>query len=282
MGRLEGKVALVTGAARGVGAAIATRFHHEGARVVLTDVRDAQGEAVAAQLGEPARFLHLDVTQPADWDRAMAEIGAGEGHLNILVNNAAVLHMSLIDKTSISTFKLMMDVNVMGVFLGTQKALPLLRDSGDGSIINIGSIDGVTPAPATGAYAASKFAVRGLTRSTAIENGKYGVRANCICPATGNLDMIRDAIWSLPESEVAAIADEACEADRSLPFPLRAGNPEDVAATALYFASSDSAFCTGAELILDGGLSAGMYMDIPNIFDTRSAISELDGAHAAR
>src|SRR5689334_6762253 len=163
-GRLAGRVALVTGAARGTGAEIARRFAAEGACVVLADVRDGEGAAVAAELGEPARYRRLDVTDPAAWAAAVEELRAREGRLDVLVNNAAVLHLATIDATAVAEFERILRVNCIGPFLGTRACLPLLRDSGRGSIVNLGSIDSVEGTPLTAAYTSSKFALRGLTK----------------------------------------------------------------------------------------------------------------------
>ena len=194
MQRLDGKIALVTGAARGTGAAIARRFVEEGARVVLVDVLDERGRATAAELGEAARFAPLDVTDEAGWAALVDDIAAREGALHVLVNNAAVLHLATIDATSTDAFERLQRVNVLGPFLGMRTCLPLLRASGSGSIVNIGSIDSVQGAALTGAYTASKFALRGLTKVVAIENRKRGVRANIVCPMLGNPEMHPDIV----------------------------------------------------------------------------------------
>jgi 3alpha(or 20beta)-hydroxysteroid dehydrogenase len=261
MGRLEGKVALVTGAARGTGAEIARLFVAEGARVVLVDILDDRGDAVATELGAAARYRHLDVTREADWHESVEEVRQRERRLDILVNNAAVLLLAAIDATSAEDFERVMRVNCLGPFLGTRACLPLMRTSGGGSIVNIGSIDGVQGTPTTVAYTASKFALRGITKVTALENAKYGIRANCLCPAAGSQEMILSAFGpGGPGPVVMAVP----------PMPLgRRGLPADVAPAALYLASDESSFCTGTELVIDGGWSAGHYADVPGKFDTR-------------
>ena len=250
MDRLVGKRALVTGAARGSGAAIARRFVAEGALVVLADVLDDRGRAVATELGAGATYVHLDVTDEAAWDEVVDGLGTGGEALDVLVNNAAVLHLATIDATSQSAFERIMAVNVLGPFLGTRACLPLLRASGAGSIVNIGSIDSVQGAALTSAYTASKFALRGLTKVTALENRKRGVRANIVCPALGNPEMIPAIVGS-----------------GSTEPGYRAAAPPDlspVANAACYFASDESSLCSGTELVLDRGSSAGLALDLPD------------------
>ena len=247
-GRLAGKVAIVTGAARGTGAEIAREFVAEGATVVVADVLDERGAAAAAELGSAARYHHLDVTDADGWDGLLTEIATRDGHLDVLVNNAAVLHLATIDRTTPEAFDRIMRVNCFGAFLATQRCLPMLRES-RGSIVNIGSIDSVQGTALTSAYTASKFALRGLTKVTAIENGRFGVRANIVCPAAGNPEMHPPIVgaedWpSLP------------------PDPER--GPNRVAPAAVFFASDESQLCNGTELVLDRGESAGQHLDLPD------------------
>ena len=243
MARLAGKHALVTGAARGSGAAIASLFAAEGATVVLADILDDRGAALAADIG--ARYVHLDVTSEADWSAVVGEFD----RLDVLVNNAAVLHLATIDATSVEAFDRLLRVNVIGAFLGTRSCLPLLRASGAGSIVNIGSIDSVQGAALTGAYTASKFALRGLTKVTAIENRKRGVRANIVCPALGNPEMHPPIVGAGPNPPLG---------DRPPP------DLSPVANAACYFASDESKLCSGTELVLDKGSSAGLALDLPD------------------
>src|SRR5262245_41526428 len=190
MGRLDGKVAIVTGAARGTGAAIARLFVREGARVVLADVRDELGAGVARELGTPAHFVHLDVASEADWQRGVGETLARFGRLDVLVNNAAVLHLAAIADTTSDDFLRVVRVNQLGTFLGIRAASGPMRDGGGGSIVNVASVDALRGQNGVAAYASSKWAVRGLTRVAAIELGRHGIRVNTVCPEAGSPHMI--------------------------------------------------------------------------------------------
>ena len=250
MGRLEDKVAVVTGAARGTGAEIARQFVAEGARTTLVDVLDERGQATAAELG--AEYRHLDVTSEADWVSVLTDVRARDGRIDVLVNNAAVLHLATIDMTTDEAFERVWRVNALGPFLGTRAVLPTMRAGGGGSIVNLGSIDSVTGTSLTSAYTMSKFAMRGLTKVTALENARFGVRANIVCPAAGNAEMHPPIIgW---EDLQRPSADGASSGR----------GPEAVAPAAVYFASDESRLCNGVELVLDGGQTAGMLVPLPD------------------
>jgi 3alpha(or 20beta)-hydroxysteroid dehydrogenase len=249
--RLTGKIAIVTGGARGTGAAIAERFAGEGADVVIADVLDERGRAVVDRLGPAVRYVHCDVADERDWEALIDATGA----IDILVNNAAILHLSAIADTSVETVRRVFEVNELGTFLGIKHAIAPMRDRGGGSIVNISSIDGVYVTPGTAAYAASKFAVRGLTKTAALELGRFGIRVNAICPAAGNAEMVMGA---LPPDFDFTRAAEGDGAERHRAPLHRRGQMKDVADAALFFASDESAFVTGADLLVDGGLSAGM------------------------
>jgi 3alpha(or 20beta)-hydroxysteroid dehydrogenase len=253
VGRLDGKVAIVTGGARGSGEAITRRFVAEGAQVVVADVRDELGVAVAGSLGDTATYVHADVTSESDWVALVAEATDRFGGVDVLVNNAAVLLLKPIVDTTVAEYERLFRVNELGPFLGIKVVAPAITARGGGSIVNISSIDGFYVAPFTGAYAGSKFALRGLAKVAALELGSAGIRVNCICPAAGSNDMVREA---LPES---LRGPEGGDPHGGFPPPAvgRHGSVEDVAWAALYLASDESGYVTGTELLLDGGETAG-------------------------
>ena len=255
--RLVGKVAVVTGAARGSGAAIARRIAGEGGRVVVADVLDARGRAVVDELGDVARYVHCDVTSEDDWSRVVTE-AAAFGGFDVLVNNAAVLQLASIEETSEADYRRIFAVNELGTFLGIRAAIAPMRDAGGGSIVNISSIDGIFVTPGTAAYAASKFAVRGLTKTAALELGRFAIRVNAVCPAAGNIEMVLEA---LPPGFDLGPRDEGDGGSRRSTHgsPLgRRGRMEDVADAVVFLASDESAFVSGADLMVDGAMSVGM------------------------
>jgi 3alpha(or 20beta)-hydroxysteroid dehydrogenase len=249
--RLAGKVAVVSGAARGSGAAIAARFAEEGAAVVVADVLDERGEATAAEIGDAARYVHCDVTSEDDWQATVARACEWFGGLHVLVNNAAVLLLRSIEETTVDEYRRLSAVNELGVFLGIRAAIAPMRDGGGGSIVNIASIDGHYVTPGTAAYAASKFAVRGLTKTAALELGRFNIRCNAVCPAAGNSEMVAGALP--PDFDFSRVRGDGHRA------PLaRRGQMTDVADAALFLASDESAYVNGADLMVDGGMSVGM------------------------
>jgi 3alpha(or 20beta)-hydroxysteroid dehydrogenase len=250
MGRLDGKVALITGGARGMGKSHVRHFAAEGARVVFGDVRDEQGAAVAAELGpERARYLHHDVTSEAGWTAAVDLAAAAFGRLDILVNNAGVLVFAAIEQMSVMEFRRIMDINAVGTWLGMKAVLGPMRASGGGSIINVSSIEGMTGAAECSAYAASKFAVRGMTKSAAQEFGQYGIRVNSIHPG----GIITPMVMETAESVDAERGERYFKA-----LPLRRfGQTAEVSRLVAFLASDDSSYCTGAEFVADGGLLSG-------------------------
>ena len=248
--RLEGKVALISGGARGQGAAEAKLFAKEGARVVFGDILDQQGRQVEAEVLEmdgEAVYLHLDVTSEEHWQAAVATAVGRFGKLDILVNNAGVVSWGVLEDTTSEEWDRVMDINAKGVFLGTKAAIPEMRRAGGGSIVNISSISGLIGQESIQpVYNASKGAVRLLTKSTAIQYAKEGIRANSIHPE----------IIETPGT-AARLTDEAYRQNRMESIPLgRLGKPEDVAYGALYLASEESSFVTGSELVIDGGWTA--------------------------
>ncbi len=268
MGRLDGKIAIVTGAARGSGALIAKRLVADGARVVLADILDDRGKPVADELGEAARYQHLDITDEDQWQAAVDFTRAEFGGLTTLVNNAAVLHVGPIEHTSLEAYSRVLNVNAVGTFLGVRTVIAPLREAGGGSIINVSSISGHHPAAGTAAYAASKFGVRGLTKVAALELGRYGIRVNSVNPAMGNPEMVLESL-GLRVADLEALrpkggARRGGGLTSGKPI-LRRGEMADVANAVAFLASDDSSFFNGADFDLDGGITAGSHLpgDIP-------------------
>ena len=247
MGKLAGKIALITGAARGQGAAEARLFAEEGATVILTDVEDDVGEALATEIGGAADYVHLDVTSESEWQRLAEDIGRQHGHLDICVNNAGIIRLGPFEHTTLADYEAVVRVNQFGVFLGMRTSIPLMRKAGGGSIVNISSIDGLVGMSFAAGYVASKFAVRGMTKAAALELGSENIRVNSIHPGGVNTPMLT-GLQSEPQEQGAGFSR----------VPLgRVGEPEEVARLALYLASDDSSYSTGSEFIIDGGLTAG-------------------------
>ena len=247
MARVDGKVALISGAARGQGEADARLLAAEGAKVVIGDVLDEQGAAVATGIGDAARYHHLDVRRADDWQRVVAFAVNTFGRLDVLVNNAGIIKVGSIVDLSVEDYLEVFEVNQLGCFLGMKAAIPAMRVAGGGSIINISSVGGLRGRPMTAAYAATKFAIRGMTKCAALEVGHDGIRVNSVHPGSIDTDMTRGA-------EFADIDKQAYHA--ALPIP-RVGTPDDVAQVVLFLASDDSRYCTGAEFVVDGGQTAG-------------------------
>jgi 3alpha(or 20beta)-hydroxysteroid dehydrogenase len=252
MGRLDGKVALISGGARGMGASHVERFVAEGARVVVGDVRDDEGQAVAAALGDAARYIHHDVTSESDWDAAVSLAVAEFGGLDILVNNAGILLFAPLTAMSVEDFRRVLDVNATGCWLGMRAAVAPMRAAGGGSIINISSIEGMSGAARLSAYTASKFAVRGMTKSAATELGRYGIRVNSVHPGAILTPMVLEAASSYT-------ADDMAHAEAFMKaMPLgRFAEPAEVSGMLVYLGSDESSYCTGAEFLVDGGILAG-------------------------
>jgi NAD(P)-dependent dehydrogenase (short-subunit alcohol dehydrogenase family) len=250
MGRLDGKVVLISGGARGQGATEARLLAREGAKVVFGDILDEPGRLVEAEIraaGGEATYVHLNVTSEADWRAAVETAEKAYGTLNVLVNNAGILIRARIEETTEDDWDRIMAVNVKGVFLGTKHALPAMRRAGGGSIINISSTAGLVGSPGeTAAYSATKGSVRLFTKSTAVQHAKDHIRCNSIHPGPIETDMIKDMLAS-PEAWQQRL--------RRLPMQ-RAGKPEDIAYGVIYLASDESSFVTGAELVIDGGTTA--------------------------
>ncbi|MFJ9563914.1 SDR family NAD(P)-dependent oxidoreductase [Streptomyces fuscichromogenes] len=253
-GRLHGKVALITGAARGQGACEAALFAREGAEVVVSDVLDDLGEASARSAA--GTYLRLDVTSTADWDAAARAVRERFGRLDVLVNNAGIAPVRLgrVDELDVEDHLRLFDVNVHGAFYGVRAMLPLLRAGHGASIVNVSSIDGLTGVGSMASYVASKHALTGLSRSLAIDLGPLGIRVNSLHPGIVDTPLVR----SIGEARAARLARTVGRQ----PLP-RMGRPEEIAAMALFLASDESSYCTGAQFTADGGHLAGPYRELP-------------------
>jgi 3alpha(or 20beta)-hydroxysteroid dehydrogenase len=246
MGRLDGKVALISGAARGQGEAEARRFVAEGAKVVIGDILDAEGEAVVSDIGASARYVTLDVSSEDAWGEAVAAATDSFGKLDVLVNNAGILGaFTPLPKLPLDEFVKTLMVNQVGAFLGMKTAVPALRAAGGGAIVNISSTAGMWGVPWGAAYTSSKFGVRGLTKSAALELGRFGIRVNSVHPG------------GVKTAMTAGMGDDG-ESDYYKRLPAgRIGTVDDVTNVVLFLASDESAYCTGAEFLVDGGMLAG-------------------------
>lgn len=242
MERLKGKTTLITGAASGMGASHARFFVAEGASVVVTDVNEDAGHALCRELGPAARFLRHDVARAEDWSAAVAKAEAAFGPVDVLVNNAAIAPIQAFDDITEADFRRVVDVNQVSIFLGMKAVVPSMQRAGGGSIVNISSIAGLVGAPMGLHYAASKFAVRGMSKSAAIALAERRIRVNSVHPG-----MIRTPLFEASGLE-----------DTLLPMvPMRrVGLPEEVSLLVIFLASDESRYCTGAEFVVDGGLTA--------------------------
>ena len=247
--RLENKVALISGGARGMGAVEAKLFTTEGAKVVIGDVLEEDGRRTEAEINESGGeclFVPLDVTNEAAWQDAVQAAVRRFGKLDILVNNAGIYRTERVEEVSEELWDLVMGINAKGVFLGTKHAIPEMRNAGGGSIVNISSVAGLVGDHISAAYASSKGAVRLLTKSTAIQYAKEGIRCNSVHPGTIETPMTADML-----------VDPQYRQDRMERTPLqRLGTAQDVAYGVLYLASDESSFVTGSELVIDGGRTA--------------------------
>lgn len=250
MARLAGKTAIITGGARGMGAVTAKLFIEHGANVVIGDILDKEGQALAESLGDKARFVHLDVTNEDDWAKAVST-AESLGPVNILVNNAGILVFKAIAEQSTEEFMHVLNVNLVGCYNGIRAVIEPMKRAGSGSIINISSIDGLQSKNALSAYASSKWGMRGLTKSAALELGHHKIRVNTVHPggiytAMGNQDQADD------DSKDVFFKNQA------LP---RIGMPIEVANMSLFLASDESSYSTGAEFLVDGGWNGGLALD---------------------
>jgi 3alpha(or 20beta)-hydroxysteroid dehydrogenase len=237
MGRVDEKVALISGGARGMGAEHARALVAEGAKVVIGDILDDEGKALADEIGDAARYVHLDVTAAEEWDAAVAVAVNEFGKLNVLVNNAGIVALGQIGKFDMAKWQKVIDVNLTGTFLGMQASVGAMKAAGGGSIINVSSIEGMRGAVMVHPYVASKWAVRGLTKSAALELGPQQIRVNSIHPGFIRTPMTKH----FP--------------DNMLTIPLgRPGESAEVSTFVVFLASDESRYATGAEFVMDGGL----------------------------
>ncbi len=252
MGRLSGKIAIITGASRGMGEATARLFAREGASVVLTDVLDEQGAAVAKDIGGDSMFLKLDVSSDENWAEVVSIVKEKYGTIDALINNAGLVHFTPIEHFNPNDANKILGVNTVGPMLGAKHVSPVMKAAGKGSIVNISSVDGLRGCNGLTLYTASKWAVRGLTKSLAYELGTSGIRVNSIHP--GGVDTPMGNARGLPPEQLNM-------AFRRVPLQ-RIGEPSEIANASLFLASDESSYITGAELAVDGGWGAGYYQPV--------------------
>lgn len=244
MPRLGGKVAIITGAARGQGAAAARRFVEEGARVLVGDVADEEGKSLVDELGEAALYRHLDVSSEQDWADAVGAVESEFGRVDVLVNNAGVLHFSAIADTELADYERVVRVNQTGTFLGMRSVIPSMRSGS--SIVNVSSVEGLAGMPLVAAYTASKFAVRGMTKVAAMELGERGIRVNSVHPGMIDTPMIHEAAGG--PVDMSSVGRRVALG--------RTGRPGEIADLVVFLASGESSYCTGSEFVADGGATA--------------------------
>jgi 3alpha(or 20beta)-hydroxysteroid dehydrogenase len=245
MGRLSGKVALITGGAQGQGAAASRRFVHEGAQVVIADIADEPGKALAEELGESAHYVHLDVSEEQSWQAAVDEAVATFGPLDVLINNAGILMFADLTQMPVADLERLFRVNVFGCFLGMKTVAPVMIERGGGSIVNSSSVEGLAGMSSLVGYTGTKFAVRGMTKAAAMELGPKGIRVNSVHPGMVDTGMTRQ--YAGEEGMKWAATRVALK---------RVGQPDDIAQMYVFLASDESSFSTGAEFVADGGCTA--------------------------
>ena len=245
MGRLDGKVALITGGARGMGASHARAFIAEGAKVAITDILAEEGEKTAQELGNSAIFIKHDVTKEADWENAVKKTEEAFGPVSVLVNNAGIARNEPTENVTVESYHQVYEINQLSVFLGMKTVFPSMKNAKAGSIVNISSLSGMVGQAANLAYNATKFAVRGMTKSAAIEWGAHGIRVNSVHPG----------IIKTPMTAAEELQPILEEMSKTIPLK-RTGDPEDITHLCVYLASDESSYSTGAEFVVDGGLLA--------------------------
>ncbi|GAA1021416.1 MULTISPECIES: glucose 1-dehydrogenase [Amycolatopsis] len=244
--RLAGKVALITGAARGQGAAAARAFVAQGAKVVIADVLDDEGEQLAAELGESALFCHLDVSDEDGWTAAVETTVAEFGPPTVLVNNAGVLYFSELAKTPLAEYERVVRINQIGAFLGMRSVVEPMAGAGGGSIVNVSSVEGLAGMPFLVAYTATKFAIRGMTKVAALELGARGIRVNSVHPGMIDTKMVSDAAGA--DVDVSWVGKKVALG--------RVGRADEIAPLLVFLGSDESSYCTGSEFVADGGATA--------------------------
>ncbi|MCW1383804.1 glucose 1-dehydrogenase [Novosphingobium sp. KCTC 2891] len=247
MNRLQGKVAIITGAARGQGEATARLFAQEGATVIMTDVL-AEGEDVAANIGSAARFVTMDVRDEDAWTRLVAQVEAEHGRIDALVNNAAVVEAAPMEELTLASFERMLGINLIGTWLGTRAVAPIMRRQGRGAIVNVSSTSGLRGNANMTTYDASKWGVRGMSKAMAMELAPHNVRVNTVHPGAIDTPMLNPS-----QRETSEIA-----AELGLPM-ARVGQPLEVANASLFLVSDDASYVSGAELAVDGAWTAGFF-----------------------
>ncbi|SEG62212.1 3alpha(or 20beta)-hydroxysteroid dehydrogenase [Thermomonospora echinospora] len=250
MGQLDGKVAIITGGARGMGRSHVRRFVAEGASVVFGDILEQEGAELAGELGEAVRFVRMDVTSPEDWKNAVETAVAAYGKLDVLVNNAGIIQHKRIEDMSLQECRRILEINLIGQWLGIKAVIEAMKEAGGGSIVNVSSTEGFIGAAGLAAYSASKFGVRGLTKAAARELGEHNIRVNSIHPGGILTPMVMDP------DVVAATADSADSFMKALPLG-RMGRTREVSGLVAFLASDDAAYCTGSEVLVDGGMLTG-------------------------
>jgi 3alpha(or 20beta)-hydroxysteroid dehydrogenase len=248
---LQGKVGFITGAARGIGAATARRFVEEGARVVVADRREAEGQALVADLNQrrpdSALFVSLDIGAAEAWTQAIAATEAAFGRLDILINNASIIRVVPLEHMDIDTFRKVIDTNLLGTFMGLKAVIEPMKRAGGGSIVNFASVQGFEGRAGLAAYSASKFGIRALTKTAAIELGQYKIRVNTVVPGPTRTKMTERPGWS-----------EADYDRQYSQYPLaRMAEATEIAEMVVFLASDRASFCTGGDFVVDGGLLAG-------------------------
>jgi len=244
--KLDGKVAIVTGGARGMGAATVRRLQAEGATVVASDILDDDGKALADSLGEGVTYVHHDVTDEAGWTAIVEDTERTHGKLDVLVNNAGILRFNAIADTPIEELRLVLEINLIGTFMGMKAAIPAMKRAGGGSIVNLSSTEGLGGTVFCGSYTASKFAVRGITKVAAIEYGADKIRVNSVHPGGIDTPMTRAVMDEAGRKYVA----------KHVAGLKRMGEADEVAKLIVFLAGDGSSYCTGAEFVVDGGATA--------------------------